>query len=158
MTKHTDDDRMREAFQDLRADTRASGSVPDFQSMMAEAKRRADETPALEVVVGAGSGARVRAHRRFVRFGAWASAAVAAAVAALILVDRAPSGEDDFERLVAAYTSETAAGAWSSPTSSLLDVPGMDLMRSVPSIGEPLRGIDPSSFPSTSASPEEENL
>ncbi|MGD8600465.1 MAG: hypothetical protein PVF19_03795, partial [Gemmatimonadota bacterium] len=70
----------------------------------------------------------------------------------------APSGEDDFERLVAAYTSETAAGAWSSPTSSLLDVPGMDLMRSVPSIGEPLRGIDPSSFPSPSASPEEENL
>lgn len=158
MTKHMDDDRMREGFQGLRAETRASGSAPDFQAMMAEAKRRAEETPALEVVSGGAGRGPVRSRRRFMRFGAWASAAVAAAVAALILIDRGPSGEDDFEALVASYTNETAAGVWSSPTSSLLDVPGMDLMRSVPSIGEPLRGIDPSSFPAPSASPEEENL
>ena len=158
MTKHTEDERMREAFQNLRPETRGAGAVPDFRAMMAEARRRAEDAPTLEVVAGGVDASRARSRRRSVRIATWASAAVAAAVAALILVDRGPSGEDDFERLVAAYSSETAQGAWSSPTSSLLDVPGMDLMRSVPSIGAPLRDIDPSSLPAPSASPEEENL
>ena len=163
MTNAMDDDRLKEEFEGLRAETRRSRSVPDFASMMAEAKRQAQEVPAqevpaLEVVAGGAGESRARPRRRFVRVGAWATAAVAAAVATLILVDRGPSGDDDFERLVAAYTSETVEGAWSSPTSSLLDVPGMDLMRSVPSIGMPLRGIDPSSLQAPTTTPEEENL
>jgi hypothetical protein len=66
-----------------------------------------------------------------------------------------PSGDEDFERLVAAYASQAAGGSWASPTSGLLDVPGMELMRSVPAIGAPVRGLDPAALPPR---PEEESL
>lgn len=149
MTKPDDD--LRGAFQTLRAEERGARRTPAFGPMLVEAKRQAVARPQLEVVRG---GSR----RRLVRFGAWASAAVAAGVAAVLLTNRSPSGDDDFARLVAAYTSETASGSWNSPTSGLLDVPGMDLTRSVPSIGSPLWGIDPSTLPPRPTSPPEENL
>jgi hypothetical protein len=145
------DDELREAFQALRAEEHQARRAPEFGSMLVEAKRRAAARPQLQVVRG---GSR----RRLFRLGAWASAAVAAGVAAVLLIDRSPSGDDDFARLVASYSTETAAGTWSSPTSSLLDAPGMDLMRSVPSIGSPLLGIDPSTLPPRPTSPPEENL
>ena len=149
MTKPDDKD-LKGAFHTLREHDRGVGRAPDFGTMMAEARRRADAVPQLEVV----SGGR---RRRVLRLGGWASAAVAAGVAALLLLGRGPSGDEEFARLVASYTSETAAGEWSSPTAGLLDVPGMDLMRSLPSIGSPLRGLDPSSLPPRPSSPQEEN-
>jgi hypothetical protein len=82
---------------------------------------------------------------------------VAAAVAGLMLVDRGPSPDEQFERLVATYSSE-AGTAWQSPTSGLLNVPGMELTRSVPSIGGPVRGIDPSRLPPPQTSPEEDTI
>lgn len=151
-----DDERMKERFQALRAETRGSGAVPDFDTMLAEAKL-AGQRPALEVVSGGESPERVRG-RRWLRAGAWASAAVAAGLVGLVLVDRGPSGEDEFERLVAAYTSQGGAESWRSPTSGLLEVPGMDLMRTVPSIGGAARGVDPSTLPAPQPSPEEETL
>lgn len=154
MTRDRDEERLRQAFQELRTETGRGRGVPAFDAMLAEAERRAEERPALEVVAG---GAPVRTRRRLVRIGAWASAAVAATVAGLVLVDTAPGGEAEFERLVAAYASQTGPGL-SSPTSGLLDVPGLDLVRSVPSIGAPVRGLDPSSRPAAPSSPEEENL
>ena len=154
-----DEERLREAFQEVRTDVRGSGSVPDFRSMWAEAKRVADERPALEVVAGgAGAGSGRASRRRLFRAGAWGTAAVAAAVSSLILVTRGPSGDDDFEQLVAAYSAQVGGDAWRSPTSGLLDVPGMDLTRSVPSIGAPVRGIDPSTLQAPGSSPDEENL
>lgn len=152
-----DDDRLRDTFQALRKETARSGGVPEFDGMLAEAKRRAEQRPALEVFAGHASRKGRPTRRRLVQIGAWGSVALAAGVAALILVNRPPTGDAEFERLVAAYASETAAGSWSSPTSALLEVPGMDLLRSVPSIGAPLRGIDPSSL-LRPQSPEEENL
>lgn len=149
MTKPDDD--LRGAFQTLRAEERQARRAPEFGSMLAEAKRQGAPRPRLEVVRG---GSR----RTFVRFGGWATAAVAAGVAALLLINRPPTGDDDFARLVAAYTTETETGSWSSPTSGLLDVPGMDLTRSVPSIGSPLWGIDPSTLPPRPTPPPEENL
>ncbi len=153
-----DEERLREAFQELRADARSSGPVPDFGLMMAEAKRQAEERPALEVVLGDGAEAgRTPRRRRLWQASAWASAAVAATVAGLVLVDRGPSGDEEFERLVATYSSEVGASL-RSPTSALLDVPGMDLTRSLPTIGAPVRGVDPSTLPTAVPSPEEENL
>lgn len=153
MTTQPEEDRLKGAFQALRAETAQSGSVPEFGTMMAEAHRQAAARPTLEVVSGA-AGAR----RRLVRVGAWASAALAASVAGVLLIDSGPRGDEDFERLVAAYSSGSPGATWSSPTSSLLDVPGLDLMRSLPSIGVPVRGLDPSSLPARQTSPEEENL
>ena len=145
-----DDKDLKSAFRALREQERGASRAPDFGVMLAEAKRQADARPQLDVVVGGGH------RRRLFWLGGWASAAVAAGVAALVLLGRGPSGEDDFARLVATYTTETASGEWRSPTAGLLDVPGMDLMRSMPSIGSPLRGLDPSSLPPRPSSPEEE--
>ncbi len=40
---------------------------------------------------------------------------------------------------------------WESPTDGLLDVPGIELTRSVPAIGGPAIGLDPSTRPDASA-------
>ena len=145
MSDMRSDDRMRDAFQELRADTAQPEGVPAFEAMLATAHERARAEPALEVLRGGRS--EPHAPTRIVRVGGWVAAAAAAAVATIILVDRAPSGDDEFERLVAAYSSQRLGGDWASPTSGLLEVPGMDLMRSLPSIGAPLRGIDPRTLP-----------
>ena len=64
------------------------------------------------------------------------SLAAAAAAAGLLLVEpSAATADAEFERLVLAFATDGAAGAWRSPTSSLLNTPGLDL-GSVPSVGE----------------------
>ncbi len=142
------DDGLRDRFQELRAATERPGRVPEFRAVYDLADTRARARPALEVVDGV-----AYSRRQLVRMGAWASAAVAAAVAGLILVERGPSEDEQFARLVAAYASETAAGAWRSPTAGLLDVPGMELVRSVPSIGAPVPGLDVSAPPQSAPTP-----
>lgn len=137
MSEQPVDDGLRGRFQDLRAATEQPGRVPEFRAVYDLADTKARARPAFGVIDGA-----PRSHRDIMRMGAWASAALAAAVAGLILVERGPSEDEEFARLVAAYASETAAGAWRSPTSGLLDVPGMELVRSVPSIGAQVPGLD----------------
>ena len=146
-----DDDRLRETFQALRSETEEARRVPEFSGMLDEARRRAEARPVLQVVAGGQRG------RRLMRAGAWASAVLAASVVGLILIDRPPSGDEDFERLVAAYVTGPRA-TWGSPTSGLLEVPGIDFMRSLPSIGAPIWGVDPGDLPARPSSPEEENL
>ena len=138
MSEQRIDDGLRDRFHELRATTEQPGRVPEFRAVYDLADTKARARPSLEVIDGA-----AYSRRQIVRMGAWASAAIAAAVAGLILVERTPSEDEQFARLVAAYTSETAAGAWRSPTAGLLDVPGMDLVRSVPSIGAPVPGLAP---------------
>jgi hypothetical protein len=125
------DEELRARFGELRA--KAGRSTPPFAAMLERAATEAREQPTLTVVRGGGS------RRRALRVGAWASGAVAATVAGLLLFDggSAPtaSADEQFAELIASYASDMAAGAWRSPTSSLLDVPGIELMRSVPSIG-----------------------
>ena len=159
-----DDQRLGQRFEELRAESRGPGAAPDFASMMAEAKRQAAEAPALEVAAGSSGStdadprrAGIRSHGRWARLAGWASVAAAAAVAGLMVMDRAPSADQEFERLVAAYSAEPGGAAWRSPTSGLLNVPGIDLTRSVPSIGGPVRGLDPSDRPAPQTSPEEDN-
>jgi hypothetical protein len=160
VTQLPDDDRLRERFRELRGETTLSGSVPDFDAMLVRARAEAAARPSFGVMDGGATadGVGVRAERRFLRAGAWASAALAATVAGLLLTDRRPSDDDDFARLVAAYATDASGGAWRSPTSGLLAVPGMELTRSVPSIGAPVRGLDPSTLPAPEAAPPEENL
>lgn len=158
MTQLPDDDGLRERFQELRNEAEQPARLPDFGAMLAQARAGGAPRPSFEVVDGAGA-ARPRGggtHRRFLRAGAWASAALAATVAGLLLTDRRPS-DDDFAQLVAAYTTDVSGGAWQSPTSGLLAVPGMELTRSVPSIGAPVRGLDPSVLPAPETVAPEEN-
>jgi hypothetical protein len=155
-----EDDALRERFQELRGEAAAPERVPGFASVMAGARAQADARAGLGVVHGgaAPGGRRAPSQGRLFRAGAWASAAVAATVAALLLTDRRPNDDVAFEQLVAAYSADVSAAAWRSPTSGLLDVPGMDLTRSVPSIGSPVRGLDPSTLPPRDGAPREENL
>lgn len=138
MTRDTEDKRIREDFEELRAHTERAGVVPEFDAMMARAKSDAVSTPDLDLIQG-GAPASVRervSRRRIVRVGGWMSLAAAAAAAGLLLVGPSSATTDaEFESLVLAFAMDAASGAWHSPTSSLLDTPGLDLA-SVPSVGE----------------------
>jgi hypothetical protein len=131
------DQDLRARFQELRTDTERAERAPAFGDVFARAEASAKSArvarPALEVVAGGAIGSR-----RWVRVGGWASAALAATVAGLLFVRSGPTPDEEFARLVGAYSTDAAAGAWRSPTSGLLDVPGMNLVRSMPSIGSTL--------------------
>jgi hypothetical protein len=133
------DEDLRARFEDLRAETRG----PSFANVLERAAAEVREQPELGLVRGR-SGSR----RRFAKVGAWASAAIAATVAGLLLLDgdltTTASDDDRFAELVAAYSQDRATGAWRSPTSGLLDVPGMELVRGVPSLGLPAIELAPS--------------
>ena len=122
---------LRARFGELRAD--AERRTPSFRAVMERAADQARAQPTLAVISG-GSTSR----RRALKVGAWASAAVAAALAGVLLVERGPSEDEQFVELVAAYTADVSGGAWRSPTSGLLQVPGIDLVRALPSIGLPV--------------------
>lgn len=144
MTPRDEDDLIREQMQRLRAGIR--GSAPGFQAMMERARAQAGREPDLRVIPAAGElDATARRRRRMARTWGLATAAVAAAVAAIVLFDHGADREREFERLVTAFGSGSVV--WQSPTSGLLDVPGMDLIRSVPDVGGSLRDIDPNQIP-----------
>lgn len=160
MSRERDDDPMRERFAELRTETRASGRVPDVDAMLSRARAEAAAAPDLRVVDGgAPRAAPFRPRRRFVLAGAWTSAALAAAVAGLILTGRGGSDDEDleFERLVATYATELGPAVRRSPTSSLMQVPGMELLRSVPSLGGPALGAGTPPSTSGGEPPREEN-
>lgn len=146
MKQSYDDDRLGEEFGRLRSETEGSARVPDFGAMLEKARVDAAARPDLQVIQGGQSDPGLR-RRRVVRIGGWASAAVAAAVAGVLLMGGPSDADREFERLVASYTADLSSGAWRSPTSALLNVPGMNLTRSVPSFGTTIRGLDPSQRP-----------
>ena len=137
-----EDEHLKEEFGQLRAETEGSVRVPDFGTMLEKAKADAVAPPELQVIQGGQSDAGSR-RRRVVLIGGWASAAVAAAMAGVLLMGGRSDADREFERLVASYTADVSSGAWQSPTSGLLNVPGMGLTRSVPSLGSAIRGLDP---------------
>ena len=141
----TGDEDLRARFAELRAET----STPSFGAVLERATAEARERPAL----GVSRGGAVRSRRRVIEIGAWASAAIAATVAGLLLFEGDPvppsSADDRFAELVAAYSQNVSAGGWRSPTSSLLDVPGMELVRAVPSLGLPAIELNPTSAAGT---------
>jgi hypothetical protein len=119
----------RQQDTDLRARFEAqrdadANETPSFASMMERVRAEA-----VDVVPIATRRINVR---RLVYAGGLAAAAV---IAALIVIPRSPSSEDEFEQAVRAYRSSPALGAWRSPTDGLLDVPGSQLISTVPSVG-----------------------
>lgn len=134
MTQSGNDPDLRRDFEVLRHRVEGSDAVPDFATMMARARAEAAghegealrEPESRRSVTGRG--------RRGGLWIRWAPLAAAAAFAGLFFVGRPGSSEDaQFERLVAEYTTISAA-VGQSPTASLMRVPGIDL-GAVPSFG-----------------------
>ncbi len=146
MTQTHDDDGLREEFRRLRSETEVSARVPDFRAMLEKTKADELARPELRVVQG-GRSDPAAPRRRLVWIGGWASAAVAASIAGVLLTGGQSDADREFERLVAAYSADVSSGARWSPTSGLLNVLGMNLTRSVPSIGASIRGLDPGQLP-----------
>jgi hypothetical protein len=122
------DHELRDLFQGLRAEDREA--APGFDEMMARVKEAQDlpeESRSPRV-------SWVRRPRRWVLTGGLLAAAVAAAV---LLMDTSTTTDARFEEVVRAFASDPALGAWESPTDGLLDVPGIELLRTVPTIGNP---------------------
>ncbi len=136
MTDRHDDEFLQEAFEDLRSDTQRRGSVPDATAMLNRARSEASASSPGQAATSPGGPPSPNWARR----AGWLSLTAAAAVFALLLVDGPSQADREFERLVASYSSDTAAGAWRSPTGALLDTPGLDL-GAVPSFGPSLRDL-----------------
>lgn len=121
------------------------GFEDELRSRFAAAReadaRRAPEFRA--VLEGARTRLRRERRRRARRWtvGVGGLAAAAAAVAGLLLI---PGGSDaGFDAAVRSWSEGPGSGGWSSPTRSLLDVPGGELLRSVPIIHIPPRPLAP---------------
>lgn len=117
---------LKELFAELqREDARQTS---DFRTLMdgvwaeAEVDLRADEED---------GGRRRRGWRPLAGLGVLA----AAAIAALIVVQPQPTSETEFEELVRAFSSDPALGAWTSPTDRLLDLPGREIVTTIPAVG-----------------------
>lgn len=65
---------------------------------------------------------------------AGASVAAAAAVAALMLFHPDARADREFERTVRDFAESTR---WTSPTDVLLELPGSEIMKSIPRVGAP---------------------
>jgi hypothetical protein len=140
---------LSERFQRLRA--QESARAPDFETMLATARERA----ASEVERAQRESGTVVPIRRRGWIGPWGQglAASALAAAAMAVLWLAPTSErgggavsgDDFDALVRSYSEQANGGLWRAPTDGLLQVPGIELVRTVPSIGgyEPPEGGRP---------------
>jgi len=122
-----EDQDLHGVFRDLREQDRKK--VPDFRTLMARAHREASRS---ELKIQTGSGVTHHISRRL----AWGGSLLAAAAAAALLLVQVPGTSDsEFERVVSAFSANPASGAWKSPTDALLDVPGTEILSTVPSIG-----------------------
>jgi len=108
--------------------------------MMARVREEMSETAAgSEILKGLSrpdSIGREVARRQSTRRLAWGGSLLAAACAATLLFIQLPESPDaEFERVVQSFSSDPASGAWISPTDALLDLPGAEILSTVPSIG-----------------------
>jgi hypothetical protein len=125
MSDRQQDPELRARFEELR---RLDASLaPSFADVMARAQAEATHD------AGSTTGRESRVSLR--RFG-WAGALAAAAMmATLIAIPRAGSREAAFEQAVQAFHADPALGAWRSPTDGLLDLPGSQLISTIPRVG-----------------------
>ncbi|MEZ4416000.1 MAG: hypothetical protein R3E10_09595 [Gemmatimonadota bacterium] len=128
------DGELKEGFQRLRSEDRAA--APDFARMMAEVRAQVEEGTWKETLQDSSvsvGGSRHRAGPRSGWLWAGGSLAAAAAAAALLLLSPQARADREFEQTVRAFTTATAG--WRTPTDELLDMPGIQIMKTVPSIG-----------------------
>ena len=139
MSSQPADRDLRELFQELREEDRAQ--APDFQEMMARVRRGEIPLPILHRTSwkcrpGLSPTAGWRPSPRMMRRLAWGGSVLAAACAATVLLIQFPNNPDaEFERVVQSFSSDPASGAWRSPTDALLDLPGGEILSTIPSIG-----------------------
>jgi hypothetical protein len=124
MTDRQPDAELRARFEAQR-DAEAK-QAPSFESMLARARAGATAADAAATTL-------YRVKRR--RFVYSAGVAAAAVIAALLVIPRAQSSEAAFEQAVRAFQTNPALGGWQSPTDGLLDVPGSQLISTVPGVG-----------------------
>jgi ferric-dicitrate binding protein FerR (iron transport regulator) len=125
MSDRSQEPELRARFEELRRED--ARRAPSFAAVMARA-----QTDAMRA---AGSPARRESRVTLRRLGWAGGLAAAAAIAALIVIPRARSGEDTFEQAVQAFHANPALGAWRSPTDGLLNLPGSQLISTIPSVG-----------------------
>lgn len=147
MSVPTEDRDLREAFGHLRLELEDPERVPPFLPMIERARLQGTNDPAPST-----------AERRRWLTGPpfpWLSRGVraglaAAAVAGILLTSGARDPDREFQHLVSTYVA-TSPSLWRSPTSRLLDVPGLELVRSVPAIGIPVPGTLRAELPDPTA-------
>lgn len=125
MSRSNEEQHMRALFTELRRED--AGSAPTYAATMAAARRKE----------------RVRGHpeRRWL-FGA-AAVPVAAGAALAIWLAIAPESPAPSKRMDVAFTlDEELIVDWSSATDDLLEMPGGDLLGTVPSLGDDGFGIE----------------
>jgi hypothetical protein len=103
-----------------------AGRAPAFADVMARARSELAHTTPATTRHEWGLVAR--------RYGWLGGLAAAATIVALIALPRRESQEAAFERAVRSFHSDSALGAWRSPTDGLLDLPGSRLIATTPSI------------------------
>lgn len=131
---------LQELFGELR--TEDTAKTPDFAEMMTRVRAQLGEgegAGAPEVVsIHSKRVGRSRAGARGVpraRWGWLGGVLAAAVVAGVMLVDRGPISDEAFEELVGAYASDPALGGWRSQTDALLELPGREIVTTVPRVG-----------------------
>ncbi len=133
MTDDHLEDALRGRFQRLKSEE--SGTAPDFAVMYARAEAEAGSLDA-----GGSPILPFARPRRPLTALTLAAGTLAAAVLAGILLLQPDTQDREFEALVTAFALESAG--WRTPTDELLRVPGMEMLRSVPTVGWP-RGVVP---------------
>ena len=129
------DQDLRGLFHDLQEEDLQQ--APEFRTLMNRARGDAS-----------GSGLEIhpenRVTHRIPRRLAWGGSLLAAAAATVLLLVQLPGTSDsEFVQVVQAFSSDPASGAWKSPTDALLDLPGAQILSSVPSIGTSRWLMDP---------------
>ena len=132
---------LKELFAELRSEE--ARRTPDFDGLMERVWAESEtDLRASDDLAGKQSGGDVRGRRRW---RPWAGLGVlaAAAIASIILVQNQPTSESEFEELVRAFSSDPALGAWKSPTDGLLNLPGQEIVTTIPAVGttNALRGM-----------------
>jgi hypothetical protein len=134
---HSDEDRdLQGLFDALRE--KEQDDVPAFRTLLARAKGEASGYGTDTSTVG-------RPHRLTVRRLAWGGSLLAAAAAAfLFLLSPRGTSDAEFVQVVQMFSGDPASGAWRSPTDALLDLPGSELLNTIPSIGSHRWTLEPS--------------
>ena len=129
---------LRELFQELRQEDRAQ--APDFAEMLGRVRDEITGSRSSSDVLKLPSQTQPLRERvaepRMLRRLAWAGSVLVAACATALLLIQLPDNPDaEFERVVQSFSSDPATGAWRSPTDGLLDLPGGEILSTIPSIG-----------------------
>lgn len=129
MTNQPSDPKLKALFQELRAADEER--APGFRELWAGLQEQTVERPLAPET-------EKRAMGRFPRRLAWGGSllAAAAAGAALFLLSTRGASETDFVNAVRAFSTSPAGGAWRSPTDGLLSLPGAEVLRTRPKLGD----------------------